>query len=167
MPDLEKSAELEIRAGEVDLAVEVMQEVARWCIESGNPMWSLEELTREKLLRHPPAEDSFLVAWSGGTPAASMILQWHDPQFWPSVKENESGFIHKLCVRRGFAGKGLSTKMVEHAVRECSRRGIGYLRLDTDVTKPKLCGLYERMGFVRAGRKLMDGRDYALYELRL
>jgi len=68
-----------------------------------------------------------------------MILQWHDPLFWPTVKEYESGFIHKLCVRREFAGKGLSAKMVEHAVRECSRRGIGYLRLDTDVTKPKLC----------------------------
>jgi len=38
MPDMEKSAGFEIRAGEVDLAVEVMQEVARWCIESGNPI---------------------------------------------------------------------------------------------------------------------------------
>ncbi|MGA2615044.1 MAG: GNAT family N-acetyltransferase [Spirochaetia bacterium] len=167
MFELEKSAELEIRAGEVDLAIEVMQEVAQWCIESGNPMWSLGELTRGKLLRHPRAEDSFIVARSGGTPAASMILQWHDLLFWPMVKEYESGFIHKLCVRREFAGKGLSTALVGHAVRECSRQGVEYLRLDTDITKPKLHDLYERMGFVRAGRKLVDGRDYALYELRL
>jgi ribosomal protein S18 acetylase RimI-like enzyme len=162
-----RDPELEIRAGEIDLAVEIMQEVAQWCIDVGKPMWSLKELTRERLLCLPRVQDSFLVARCGGQPAASMILQWHDPQFWPMVKVRESGFIHKLCIRRSFAGKGLSRRMVEHAVNECRKRGIEYLRLDTDFTKPRLRGLYESMGFVKAGRRFVDGKDYALYELRI
>ncbi len=160
-------AEIEVRAGDVDTAITVMREVAQWCIDVGKSMWSLQELTRDMLLRHPRTESSFIVAWSDGQPAASMILQWHDPQFWPGVEENESGFIHKLCVRRSFAGTGLSTKMVGYAASECRRRGAGYLRLDTDSTKPRLCALYEGLGFKRAGRKLLDGRDYALYELKI
>ena len=90
--------ELEIKAGDAELAIEIMREVAQWCIDVGNPMWSLEELTTEKLLSDARGPANFLVAWFDGKPAASMILQWHDPAFWPEVRENESGFIHKLCV---------------------------------------------------------------------
>jgi len=95
---------MQIRAGDAALAIKIMREVARWCIDVGRPMWELEELTLEKLLSYPAASDNFLVAWFGDRPAASMILQWHDPEFWPAVKENESGFIHKLCVRFGENG---------------------------------------------------------------
>ena len=159
--------EFEVRFGETDLAIEIMREVAQWCMDVGWPIWNLDELTREKLLRYPPAEDDFRVAWLRGKPAASMILQWHDPDFWPDLKENESGFIHKLCVRRDFAGRNLSKKMVVHAASECKKRGIGYLRLDTDWGSPKLCGLYESLGFVKVGRRFLGGQDYALYELKL
>lgn len=157
--------ELEIKAGDAELAIEIMREVAQWCIDVGNPMWSLEELTTEKLLSDARGPANFLVAWSDGKPAASMILQWRDPEFWPEVKENESGFIHKLCVRRDFAGRNLSTRMVGYAVSESKKKLIEYVRLDTDFANPRLCSLYEGMGFVKAGRKHGNGRDYALYEL--
>lgn len=155
----------EIRAGETDLAISVMREVAQWCIDAGLPMWALNELTREALLRHPPAEADFRVAYVDGEPAAAMILQWRDPKFWPEVPEGESGFIHKLCVRRAFAGRGMSARMVDAAVAECRQRGATCLRLDTDNGRPRLCRLYEAMGFRKVGRVRRDGRDYALYEL--
>ncbi len=158
---------IEVRTGEVDLAIEIMREVAQWCIDVGRPMWALAELTREKLLRAPRDPESFVVAQAGGEPAASMILQWHDPVFWPSVRENECGFVHKLCVRRSFAGRAMSRKMMDYAIQECRRRGIRYVRLDTDPTKPRLCRLYESMGFVGAGGKTVEGRAYALYELKI
>jgi len=157
----------EIRAGEPDLAIHIMREVARWCIEAGLPMWTLDELTREALLRHPPGEDDFRVARVRDEPAAAMILQWKDPTFWPEAREGESGFIHKLCIRRPFAGTGLAARMVDAAVAECKARKAAFLRLDTDNGRPKLCGLYEAMGFVKVGRLPVNGRDYALYERRI
>ena len=90
--------ELEIRAGDAELAIKVMREVAQWCIYVGKPLWALEELTPEKLLSDALSSPNFLAAWFDDRPAAAMILQWHDPAFWPDVRENESGFIHKLCV---------------------------------------------------------------------
>ena len=158
---------IEIRAGETDLAIAIMREVAQWCIEIGRPMWRLDELTREALLRNPPAGEDFRVAWVDDTPAASMILQWYDPLFWPDIPADGSGFIHKLCIRRDFAGRNLSTKIVEHAVSECKKKTIDLVRLDTDFANPRLCALYEGMGFVSGGRKRINGRDYALYELRV
>jgi ribosomal protein S18 acetylase RimI-like enzyme len=159
--------ELQIPASEAELAVQIMREVAQWCIDIGKPMWALEELTQEKLLSGPLSSVNFVVARFDGSPAASMILQWHDPAFWPAVKENESAFIHKLCVRRNFAGRNLSTKMVGYAVSESKKKLIEYVRLDTDFANPRLCSLYEGMGFVKAGRKRVNGRDYALYELQV
>jgi len=155
------------RTGEVELAIDIMREVAAWCIDSGRRMWALSELTREELLRGPRDRQSFAVGRVDGVPAASMILQWHDPRFWPDAAENQSGFLHKLCVRRSFAGRSLSARMVEYAVGECRMRGLRYLRLDTAATRPRLCQLYESMGFARVGRTLLDGRDYALYELEI
>jgi ribosomal protein S18 acetylase RimI-like enzyme len=157
----------DVRTGEVDLAIAIMQEVAQWCIDTGKPLWALAELTRAELLQEPRNEQSFVVARADGLPAATMILQWHDPLFWPHVEENKSGFLHKLCVRRAFAGRSLSRAMVEHAKSECRKRGIQYLRLDTDSTRRRLCQLYEGMGFRKAGRRSLDGRNYALYELKI
>jgi GNAT superfamily N-acetyltransferase len=158
---------VDIRAGEADLAIQVMREVGQWCIDAGLPMWKLEELTREALLRHPPGESDFRVLRVGSEPAAAMILVWRDETFWPGVAEGDSGFIHKLCVRRAFAGQGLSARMVEAAAAECRARRAGFLRLDTDVRRPPLCRLYEGMGFVRVGRRAVGGKDYALYERKV
>ncbi len=163
----QETAALEVRCGEVDLAIDIMREVAQWCIDAGKPMWRLPELTREELLCGPRSRESFVVARVAGVPAASMILQWHDPLFWPAVAENESGFVHKLCVRRSFAGRSLSKDMMGYAIQQCRQRGIAFLRLDTDFTRPRLCRLYEGMGFLGAGRKTVGGREYALYEMRI
>ena len=167
MGQSDQGTAFDVLAGEADLAIAIMREVAQWCIDTGKPMWKLSELTRQELLCGPRDEKSFVVARVDGLPAASMILQWYDPLFWPSVEENQSGFIHKLCVRRSFAGRSLSVKMIDHAKRECEKRGIRYLRLDTDPTRPTLRRLYEGLGFVMAGRTEVGGREYALYELRI
>ena len=52
-------------------------------------------------------------------------------------------------------------------MNECKKKNIEYLRLDTDFANPRLRALYEGMGFFKAGRKRMNGRDYALYELHV
>jgi ribosomal protein S18 acetylase RimI-like enzyme len=155
----------EVLTGEVDNAIFIMREVAKWCIELDLNMWKLEELTREKLIKGIK-EENFCVSRINDEAAASMILQWYDPYFWPHLKENESGFVHKLCVRRKFAGMNLSKKMIDYAMNECRKKGISYLRLDTDAENPKLCGIYEGLGFIQVDKKKLGSRNYALYELK-
>lgn len=81
--------------GKVDEAIDVMREAAKWLIDSSKPLWKLEDLTKEKLLRGARI-DEFYVLKINNEIAGAMILKWEDLYFWPDAKFGESGFIHKL-----------------------------------------------------------------------
>lgn len=153
--------------GDIDTAINIMKEVTKWGRSVGLNVWKDEYLTREKLLQDIN-EDNFYIGQVSGDNACCMILQWNDTVFWPQAKENEAGYIHKLCVRRKYSGIGLSRKMVEFAIEECKRRNIGYLRLDTGWDKKKLWNLYESLGFKLVGKILLDDRgEFALFEMKI
>ena len=158
--------EFTIHSGEMDHFLKVLHEVAQWCLDTGLNNWNLAELTREKMLAGL-TEEQFYVGKVAGDPAACMVLQWHDDLFWPEIPPGQSGFIHKLAVRRKYAGQGLSQELVTYAITECRKRKIGYLRLDTRASREKLCRLYESMGFVRVGQRMVRGNEYALFEMKL
>lgn len=155
-----------IYKGDVEKAVSIMREVAKWCELTGKNMWRVDDLIRENLMKGL-TEDNFYVGKVGSSDASSMIIQWYDPLFWPEVRQNESGFIHKLCVKREYSGRGISRLMIDYAVEECRRKGLYTLRLDTGWNRQKLCELYENMGFVKVGRKTIKDMDYALYEMKI
>ncbi len=153
--------------GDVDSAINVMKEVATWGRSIGLNVWKDEHLTRERLMVNV-LEDDFYIGKVSGNNACCMILQWSDTFFWPNSKENEAGYVHKLCVRREYAGMGLPGKMIEFAIEECKRRNIKYLRLDTGWTNEKLCNLYKSLGFEIVDKFLFDdGGAMALFEMKI
>lgn len=149
--------------GDVAAAASVMREAAAWLIDAGKTLWKPADLTAAKLLQDN-TKDEFHVLKIEDAGAAAMILQWEDRLFWPDVKRGESGFIHKLSVRRKYAGTGISVKMIQHAVSECRRRNIAFLRLDCAADRDKLCGFYENFGFKRVARRMVGEFDVAFYE---
>ncbi|MNB97075.1 Acetyltransferase (GNAT) family protein [compost metagenome] len=157
----------EVSRGDVETAINIMKEVTAWGRSVGLNVWNDEHLTKEKLLVGVN-EDNFYIGKVLDENASCMILQWNDALFWPRAKENEAGYIHKLCVRRDYAGNGLSEKMVEFAIDECRKRNIGLLRLDTGWNKIKLRYLYESLGFELVGNIVLDDRgEFALYEMNI
>lgn len=153
--------------GDVDTAINIMKEVAVWGRSIGLNVWKDEHLTRERLMANV-LKDDFYVGKISGNNACCMILQWCDTFFWPSSKETEAGYVHKLCVRREYAGMGLPGKMIEYATEECKRRNIKYLRLDTGWTNEKLCSLYKSLGFEIVDKFLFnDGGAMALFEMKI
>ena len=156
---------MKITQGNVAIAVDIMREAASWLIETGRPMWRLEDITEEKILAGITKKNIY-VGWVDDESAAAMILQWNDPFFWPQAKD-DSGFIHKLSVRRRFAGTDVSSQMIEWAKEEARKRGKVYLRLDCAGDRPKLCSFYEGFGFHQTDRRMIGPFDIALYELRL
>lgn len=152
--------------GQVENSISLMKEVASWGLSVGLNLWKDEYLTREKLMENV-REENFCVGEILETNACCMILQWSDTFFWPKSKENEAGYIHKLCVRRDFSGMGLPQKMVEFAVEECKKRDVHCLRLDTGWTNKKLCNLYKSLGFKIVDKFLLDdGGAFALFEIK-
>jgi GNAT superfamily N-acetyltransferase len=150
--------------GNVDEAIGVMRESAKWLIDIGKPLWKLEDLTKEMLLKDNNS-DEFYVLKVDNEIAGAMILKWEDPLFWPNAKKGECGFIHKLSIRRKYSGMGISQKMIGQAVEECRKRGAVFLKLDCAGDRVKLCSLYEKIGFKQVTRKMMGPFDVAFYEM--
>jgi ribosomal protein S18 acetylase RimI-like enzyme len=146
-----------------------MREAAQWLIDTGRPMWGMDELTRAAL-KNPP--EDYLVLYAGGDPAAACLLTFEDWIFWPDVPAGTSGFIHKLAVRRAFAGQGYAQTLIRHAASICADKGIRSLKLDCDPDRKGLCKFYQSAGFALKGIKTMKTRRWgeigvALYEMEL
>jgi len=152
--------------GDIDEAIDIMREAARWLIDTGKPLWRLEDLTKEKLLKANKINDFYIFCVNNES-AGTMILKWQDPFFWPNAKYGESGFIHKMSVRRKYSGTKISISMIEQAKRECQKRNIALLRLDCDAGREKLCSFYEKFGFTQVDRKMIGVFDTALYEYKI
>ena len=153
-----------IKNGDIESAILILKEVAKCLIDKGQSLWEIDSLTKEKLLNNNILAENIYTYWENEKPIAAMILQWYDPVFWSEIKPNESGFIHKLCVSREYAGKGISGKMIKFAENECKNKGIKTLRLDCAGDRIKLCNLYESLGFKQINRKMMGNYDVAFYE---
>lgn len=143
-----------------------MKEVASWGREKGYRVWPDEWLEPEELLSDDVQPENFCIGSIEGETACGFILQWSDSEYWPNAPMYEAAYLHKLCVRRKFAGMGM-TKLVIDAVREeCRKHGARYIRLDTGLDEKVVRKIYLNAGF-----KIVDildypnGRSMALYEL--
>jgi GNAT superfamily N-acetyltransferase len=153
--------------GDKATAIDIMREAARWLIDSGKPMWSLDELADEAIV-NPPEE--FVVLWDGEESAAAMTLSYVDELFWPEIPPGTSGFIHKLSVRRKYAGKGLAALLVEHGKQICADKGLRFLRLDCDPHREGLMSFYKACGFSLVEIKVINAYgmgkiDLAMFEM--
>jgi len=113
-------AKMKITQGNVPVALDIMREAASWLTETGPPLWRMEDITEHRILDGITSDDVY-VGWVADESAAAMILQWNDTLFWPSAKD-DSGFIHKLAVRRRFAGANVSRQLIEWAKRKSAAR---------------------------------------------
>ncbi len=141
------------RNDQPDVAIDILREVGQWLVDNDHQLWDVDTLTPENLLDEHTTGNLYVMYADRGDdppePAAVFILQWQDPLYWPDVPANTSGFIHKLAIRRFFAGQNLFAAIIDFCRDECLRRGIRLLQLETDATRPKLMQFYERQGFQR------------------
>lgn len=135
-----------------DLAIHILREVGQWLVDDDRQLWNVDTLTTENLLDTYTTGNLYVMHVDrndgpGPEPAGVFILQWEDPLYWPEVPPNTSGFIHKLAIRRSFAGQNLFAEIIRFCRDECLKRGIQTLQLETDASRPKLMQFYERYGF--------------------
>jgi GNAT superfamily N-acetyltransferase len=125
---------------------DILKEAARWLAESGMPMWREEEMGVDRILPDVNAGLFFLAEYSGST-AGTMKFQMDDPVVWPDARPGEAAYIHRLAVRRRYAGFGLSHALLQWGVKQTQLLGRPYLRLDCHTLRPRLRAIYERFGF--------------------
>jgi len=152
---------------DIPIIEEILLDAVNWLDATGQSLWRSDQITWARLSKDFAASD-FLIAYVDGNPAACMALVDYDPVVWPGIEKGKSLFIHKLAVKRNAAGLGLPAALFARAKVICVDREIWCLRLDCDLHRAKLRGVYERSGFTYAGQKVVyEIYDIALYECKV
>ena len=116
---------------------EILSEAARWLDQSGMSMWRADELIPAHVTADVDA-GLFFIAECDRAPAGVVKFQLTDMLFWPDVLQGQSAFVHRLAVRRQFAGGGISSALLRWAVERARSLGRAYLRLDCEASRPRL-----------------------------
>ena len=126
-------------------AVAILREAAAWAAARGVDVWTAQELRDEDFERAAEARE-LVIGYADATAAATMLLQTADPIYWPEAAPDSAIYLHKIAVRRAFAGRRWLSRLIEFAAADAKEKGIALLRLDT-LSRPELQSLYERHGF--------------------
>jgi len=151
---------------QVATVAEILQEAAAWAESTHERLWRTEELAPE-LIRAEVVAGQFFFAVVAGTRAGTLRYQHEDQLFWPDAAADEAAYVHRLAVRRRYAGRQLGARMLTWAAHRARAEGRAFLRLDTDITRPKLRALYEGCGFRPHSERQVGPYHVMRYELPL
>lgn len=162
----DQKTEIEVRraeSGDVVVVAAILTEAAQWLERRGMGMWRANELTPERISKDV-ADGLFYLAHVG-QPVGTIKFQLSDVEFWPDLPGSDSAFVHRLAVRRTFAGGSVSTALLAWAVNRTAELGRRFLRLDCEASRPRLRAVYERFGFRRHSDRQVGPYFVARYEL--
>ena len=150
---------------DVPVVAEMLDEATVFVRTKGSDQWRVPFPHDE--LRGRVGRGELYVVDVDGEPAATFTLLPDDPFFW-GERPPDAVYLHKLAVRRAFAGRRLGERIVEWIVAEAAARGRRYVRLDCQRDLPGIRRYYERLGFAfRGEKKKGPNRAWALYERRV
>jgi len=151
---------------EADTVAAVLNEAAQWIAGEGRPLWSAADIAPERIRRDTDA-GSYFIARSNGETAGVVRLDLEDPGFWPEMEAGTSLYVHKLAVRRAFAGRGVPSLLLGFARERARDMGRPFLRLDCVADRAPLRALYERFGFSLHSVIHKGERAFARFEMRV
>lgn len=131
---------------DVEAIATLLYEAEAWLRSLGMPMWRPEELDPGRLRRDVVAGLHY-VAEVQGEVVGTIRFQLEDPEFWPDRPAGEAAYVHRLAVRRDYAGRGIAAALLDWAARRASELGYQWLRLDCERDRPRLRAFYERNHF--------------------
>jgi phosphopentomutase len=139
-------------SAEAETVIDILVEAARWHVEIGVTQWFPDlftDLMRSEIERQI-AQGEVYLARAGDEPVATLTLQWSDLEIW-ETDDGLAGYVHRLAVRRAWAGRRIGEALLRWAGARCAEAGKPYLRLDTTSRNPAICAYYERLGFEQRG----------------
>jgi RimJ/RimL family protein N-acetyltransferase len=120
----------------------------------------------EKWVRSNVFEKTVYVVELDGNLVGTFVLDLDDEIHW-GLQKPIAGYVHGLCVRKGFNGRGLGSFMLDWCGYKLSILNRRLIRLDCAVHNVKLCAYYESLGFIPVGQYAApeaDGNVWSLYE---
>ena len=148
------------------LVVDNLAEAANWLGQTGRPMWRGNELDPERIAADVGV-GLFAIAECSGEAAGTVKFQLEDSLFWPDAPEQDAAYVHRLAVRRRFAGGNVSGEILRWASDRARSLGRHYLRLDCEASRTPLRAVYERFGFRHHSDRQVGSYLVSRYELNV
>ena len=144
----------------------ILQEAALWLEQRNMKLWGEQEISAKVIL--PDLQSRlFYIAFIEDCAVGVVKFQTEDLAFWSDIPHQDSAFIHRLAVRRSFAGGSVSTALMTWAVNYSRQLGKRYLRLDCDAERLNLRSVYEKFGFRHHSDKQIGAYFVARYEYEI
>jgi len=134
------------RLRDCDDVAAILAEAAAWAEERHGKLWIQEELDVVSI-RNDVGRGEFFLGRIADGPISVLRYQLIDREFWPDSIDDRAAYVHRLAVRRRYAGQGVAAAMLGWAAARARSQGLEFLRLDTDLDRPKLRALYLSCGF--------------------
>ncbi len=151
---------------DLDAVLEILNEAAEWLASKKIPSWWRPgSFSREAFLDQIHLREVY-IARLGREAVGTITLQWTDRVFWKRASP-DAGYVHKLAVRRAYAGRGLGLGMLKWAARRASLAGKKFLRLDCVADDHRIRLYYEKAGFTHRGDIQHSKWKASLYEKKL
>lgn len=145
---------------------EILSEAALWLEQKNMVLWQQEHIC-SSASRQDIEHGLFYIAMCEGVAAGVVKFQTEDVVFWPDINQADSAFLHRLAVRRRFAGGSVSTMLLQWAVEQSRELGKHFLRLDCVADRPRLRSIYEKFGFQHHSDRQVGAYFVARYEYEI
>ncbi|WP_010465158.1 GNAT family N-acetyltransferase [Acidovorax radicis] len=144
----------------------VLREAAQWLVDRHMPLWAVADFSDESVQRDVDG-GLYVVAKVDDAVVGVVRFQREDLTFWPDAEPGTSAFLHKLAVRRAWAGQGVSAALLAFGREHARSLGLRTLRLDCVADRQPLRTLYEDFGFTLHDRVWKGRREFARYQIVL
>ena len=124
-------------------------------------LWNEENTSWEHISLSYKLDDFYILSVDGNK-AGCIAITDYDEKYWKDIPKGESLYVHKLAVKRSYAGMGLSGKLIEFAKDLARKRNRKNIRLDFNKKRDKLRKIYEKNGF-RYEKEVSIDKKYSLY----
>jgi GNAT superfamily N-acetyltransferase len=151
---------------ETAIVAAILREAAVWLEQRGMPLWQASTFEPDHLMPDV-ADGQYLLARWYGLPAGVFKYQREDPLIWPDALPGEAAYVHRVAIRRSYAGSELSAVLLQAAAERARREGCRYLRLDCVSSRLRLRAIYERCGFLYHSDYVAGPYHVARYQLLL
>jgi GNAT superfamily N-acetyltransferase len=138
------------------------REAAAWLHKQGSDQWSGSGLTRDAFIDRVTdsiqAGETWIAEDDDGSPLGTIAVDSSsDPGLWSEQELKTAFVVHRMITDRSAVGRGVGTRLLDHADDLARRAGRKMLILDAWNTNRGLHAYYESQGFQHV-RTITDHR---------
>ena len=145
---------------DIDSIEIILLDAVLWLKEKNiQNLWN-ENNTRWDILKKTYDISDFYIIFVDNEAAGCMALTDVDEKYWPDYQKGEAIFLHKMAVKRKFAGMNVSVVLMDYVKEYAAKLGVKAVCLDCNSKRNRLRTLYEENGFKYV--KDMKNEEYIL-----